>query len=88
MEKVGWNVGHAFSKERLRNKLILRPLTAAGLQRTIRLPHCTELQPSPSFAPRTLAPPRIYCFRFGPAYPISKLLKLFKLSSQHLKTKT
>ena len=42
---------------------------------------------SPSFAPRTL-PPRIYCFRFGPAYPISKLLNLFKLSSQHLNTKT
>ncbi len=41
-----------------------------------------------SIAPRTPALPRIHCFRFGPAYPISKLLKLFKLSSQHLNTKT
>jgi hypothetical protein len=41
-----------------------------------------------SSAPGTLAPPRACGFRFGPAYPVSKLLKFFKLFGQRLLTET
>jgi hypothetical protein len=85
MEKVGRNVGRAFSKERLRNKL---RFAALGLQPypPAAAPH--GVAANLSFAPGPLAPPCTYCFRFGPAHPISKLLKLFKLLSQHLNTMT
>jgi hypothetical protein len=41
-----------------------------------------------SSAPGRLAPPRAHGFRFGPVYPVSKLLKFFKLFGQRLSTET
>jgi hypothetical protein len=41
-----------------------------------------------SSAPGTLAPPRACGFRLGPVYPVSKLLKFFKLFGQRLRKET